>query len=200
MPERGVDRVKTSLVILTLCAASFASSTVGARGGILAGECRGASVSPWQRARCLAGRVEWHHGLPAQEKPRPKDSTELSVAGCLKGRMFTVTGNPNESGALVSGPNVIGRSFRLAGPKEVIAEVKKHNGHLVEVTGLVKTSDLSSSGPGVQVGNSRIVIGAAPMSSDPTRSSPQRDPLYQQVVMDATSVRFLSESCPIEKR
>jgi hypothetical protein len=68
------------------------------------------------------------------------------------------------------------------------------------VTVLVKTSDLSSSGPGVQVGKSRIVIGAAPMSSDPTRSSPQRDPLYQQVVMDATSVRFLSESCPIEKR
>jgi hypothetical protein len=135
----------------------------------------------------------------AQEKPRPRDSTELSVAGCLKGRMFTVTGNPYESGVLVSGPDVIGRHFRLAGPKDVMALVKKHNGHLVEVTGLVKSGDLSAPA-GIPIGKSRIVIGAGPMSTDPTRSSPQRDPLYNVMVMDASAVRFLSETCPIRTK
>lgn len=135
----------------------------------------------------------------AQERPRPKDSTELTVAGCLKGRMFTVTGNPNEEGAVGSGPNVIGRSLRIAGPKGVIAEVKKHNGHLVEVTGFVKTSDLATP-QGIPLGKSRIVIGAGPLNTDPTRSDPQRDPLFNVMILDATSVRFLSESCPIRTR
>ncbi len=132
-----------------------------------------------------------------ESKPVPADSVEVAARGCLKGRVFTATPSPEEE-RTGRGPDITGRSFRMSGPKAVMAEVKKHNGHLVEVVGLVRKTSLMDSTPGARVGNTRIVIGAprsAPMGS------PSRPPVGEGVpVLDATSVRFLSESCPIFRR
>jgi hypothetical protein len=136
--------------------------------------------------------------LPQQEerKPPPKDSTELTVTGCLKGRVLTPAELPDTERR---GPNVEGKTFRLAGPREVMDEVKKHDRHFVEVVGLVKTNALAPGPGGFNVGRTRVTIGAPPIGSDPTRMDPHRDPSYNVIVMDATSVRFLSDVCPIDR-
>ena len=137
--------------------------------------------------------------LAAQEAPKPKQGeTRLVVTGCLKGRVLAATRNPDERAEVVTGPDVVGRSFRLAGPKEVINEVKKYNGDLVEVTGTVRTSDLAQA-PGFNMGRTRVNVGVSP-GSDPSRpGGMSTTPVSSVIVMDATALRFLSEGCPIGK-
>jgi hypothetical protein len=149
--------------------------------------------SPHARALLLLLLLCFAAALPgAQERKVPKDSVELAVQGCLKGRVLAVV-EPEERHGPTRGPDVTGRSFRLSGKKPVIDEVKKHDGDLVEVVGLVRTADLASYQPGMRVGRTRVVIGA-PGTMDPNRP-PSPGPGLP--VMDASSVRFLSEGCPI---
>jgi hypothetical protein len=92
------------------------------------------------------------------------------------------------------GRSVRWRSFRIAGKRAILEEVKRHDGHFVEVTGLVKTSDLDGGGPGMRIGGTNVTIGVTPM--DPTRPSSTQQALTTVVVMDVTAVRFVAESCP----
>ena len=48
----------------------------------------------------------------AQEKPVPKDSIRISIPGCPKGVMFTVTESPEHESRSSVPP---GRRFRLSG-------------------------------------------------------------------------------------
>ena len=132
---------------------------------------------------------------PQETKPVDKNSVRVVVTGCLKGRVLRTTASREVD---VSSPiDLAGRSFRLAGPKPVMADVKKHDGDLVEIVGLVKKSDLPE--PGMKLGSSRVVIGAGPMSSDPTRN-PARDPLSYVAMMDASSVRWLEDGCSLVQK
>lgn len=122
-----------------------------------------------------------------QEKPRvPKDSIELTVIGCLKGRALTTV--ENRQADVESGPFVGARTFRLAGKKPVMDEVKRQDGHLVEVVGIVKRADLDDQG--VKVG--RVTIGPGSPASG-TRSIPS--PAENVAVMDVESLRMRAESC-----
>ncbi len=102
-------------------------------------------------------------------KAVPKDSVEVLTRGCLKGRVFTATPRPADEGA-IHGPDVTGHRFRVAGPKDVMALVKQHDGHLVEVDGIVRKAALGDEGLGVKVGHSRVVVGAP--GGDPGRMAP----------------------------
>ena len=87
-----------------------------------------------------------------QEKPRvPDDSIELTVTGCLKGRVLATVGR--RPGEVERGVYVGERTFRVNGNKDVMDEVKKRNKQLVEVVGLVKRSALDDKG--VEVGPCR---------------------------------------------
>jgi hypothetical protein len=133
--------------------------------------------------------------VPAQEpgaKPVPKDSVQVATRGCFKGRVFTAT--PNPEGEIARGPDVTGRHFRVAGPHDVMDLVKQHDGHLVEIVGIVRKSALSDQGIGIKMGGTRMVIGAP--GGDPGRLGPPT-PGTNVPVMDLTSVGFLSETCPI---
>ena len=134
---------------------------------------------------------------PAAQETGKKDknSTRIVTVGCLKGRVLRATGQRDGES---KGPDVSGRSFRLAGPKPVMEDVKRHNGHLVEVEGLVKNADLADTTAGFQVGGARVVVGAPPMSSDPTQNV-SRTPTGGLAVMDVTAVKFLAEECPIPR-
>jgi hypothetical protein len=129
-----------------------------------------------------------------ESKPVPKDSVEIATRGCLKGRVFTATPRPEDEGTTL-GPDVTGRHFRVAGPREVMDDVKKYDGNLVEVVGLVKKSDLADYGTGMKVGGARVMIGAP--GTDPTRMS-TRTPTGSVPVMDLTAVRYLSDVCPLK--
>ena len=130
----------------------------------------------------------------AETKKIPKDSVEIATRGCLKGKVFTATPAPEGEGVR-RGPDVTGRHFRVSGPKDVMKVVKEHNGHLVEVVGLVRKSALSDQGIGMKVGGTRVVIGAP--GTDPDRSM-YNHPIANVDVMDLTSIGFLSSDCPID--
>jgi hypothetical protein len=131
----------------------------------------------------------------AQEsRPIPKDSVEVEARGCLKGRVFTGTAAPEDEGTR-RGPDVTGRHFRVSGPRDVMNQVKEHNGHLVQVVGVVRKAALDDQGVGMKVGRgARVVIGAP--TSDPTRTN-AATAAPSMPVMDLTVIRLLSEKCPI---
>jgi hypothetical protein len=124
-----------------------------------------------------------------QEKPRvPKDSIELVVTGCLKGRVLAVSDVRQED--TQSGPIVKARSFRVAGKKDIMKDIKEHDGHLVDVTGIVKKSSLVE--PGMKVGKG-VTIGGGP----PVAGSGGHTPLPTEYipVLDVETVRMRASSC-----
>jgi hypothetical protein len=140
--------------------------------------------------------LTWMLVAPAQEKDRriPNDSVEVSSRGCIKGRVFTGTERTAEDEGTRLGPDIAGRHFRLAGPREAMDQVKKYDGQWVEMLGIVKKADLADYQVGRKVGGGRVVIGMP--RTDPTRTSIPQVPTTP--VMDVTAVRFLGESCPIK--
>ena len=130
----------------------------------------------------------------AETKKIPKDSVEVATRGCLKGRVFTATPAPEGEG-IRRGPDVTGHHFRVSAPKDLMKVVKQHNGHLVEVVGLIRKSALSDSGIGMKVGGTRVVIGAPGTNPDRSMSN---HPVANVNVMDLTSIGFLSNDCPID--
>jgi hypothetical protein len=131
----------------------------------------------------------------AQETRKvPSDSVEVEARGCIKGRVFTGTGQPDEE-RTSKGPDVTGKSFRVTGPKEVIDLVKKYNGQYVEILGIVRKAALDDQGIGMRVGGARVVIGAP--GGDPTRmNAPAAAPSV--AAMDVVAVRLLADRCPLQ--
>src|SRR5262245_2407593 len=130
-------------------------------------------------------------GLSAQEKKVPKDSTRVSIPGCSKGSAFVVTASPEAE--RTSTEIATGRRFRLAGPKDVLNEIKKREGTIIEVTGIVKKSDLTEGG--IKLGGGRVRIGAG-SPQDPISGGPGRAPMSGIVILDVEGWRPLGESCP----
>ena len=134
---------------------------------------------------------------PPQEpgaKKIPSDSVEVGARGCFKGRVFAA-GERAEGEGVQLGPDISGHSFRVAAKKDVMNEVKAHNGHFVEVVGIVKKADLGDHLLGARVGSARVVIGQP--GRDPMRSGSGLPQPVGVPVMDVTAVRFLSAECPI---
>ena len=91
-----------------------------------------------------------------EEKPKvPKDSLLVTVTGCLKGRV--IRAEDVRQPDTTSGMTVRNHSFRLAGKKDVMEEVKENDGKRVEISGLIKKSALIESGMKFKGG--RVVIG-----------------------------------------
>ncbi len=132
--------------------------------------------------------------LIAQEgKKVPKDSARISIPGCAKNRTFIVAATP-EHEPVRSGVQP-GRRFRLSGNKTLLNEIKKHQDTMVEVTGLVRQSDLA--GPrGVTIGGVRIG-GGPPRAGMGGGSSPRNEVVgYEEAVLDVESWRPMAASCP----
>jgi hypothetical protein len=127
----------------------------------------------------------------AQERPVPGDSARISIPGCAKGRVFVVTATPeHEPSQADIAP---GRRFRLSGPKDVLNDIKKREGRMIEVTGLVRKAALTGPG-GIAIAGGRVRIGGgSPQAStgDPTRSLEG----YNQAVLDVEGWRVLEENC-----
>jgi hypothetical protein len=130
-------------------------------------------------------------GVAAQEKKVPKDSTRVSIPGCSKGSAFVVTASPEAERTTTE--IVTGRRFRLAGSKDVLNEIKKREGTIIEVTGIVKKSDLKEGG--IKLGGGRIRIGGA-NPQDPISGGPGHAPVSGVAILDVEGWRPLGESCP----
>lgn len=129
-----------------------------------------------------------------ETRPVPKDSMAVEARGCLKGRVFTATSPIEHEGAL-RGPDISGKHFRINGKKDLINQVKQHDGHLVEITGVVRKADLSNEGVGFKVGGARVVIGA--QGSNP--AAPRNTPTAPMMpTMDALTLVFVQQRCPLQ--
>ena len=125
--------------------------------------------------------------LSFQERPRiPKDSVEIVVIGCLTGRALKTSDVKFVD--TQSGPTVGSRTFRLAAKRDLMKEIKRENGHLVEVSGVVKRSALDEQG--VKVGSRVEIGGGSPVSRSGIPSPADSIP-----VMDVTSIRTRASSC-----
>ncbi len=131
-----------------------------------------------------------------ETKKVPSDSIEIEARGCLKGRVFTATGQDETEGTR-RGPDVTGKHFRINGPREVTDLAKKYNGQLVEVVGIVRKTALGNEGIGMKIGgNARVVIGAGG-GGDPNRMNPNA--VGPGIAgMDVTAIRYLADRCPIQ--
>jgi len=110
--------------------------------------------------------------LSAQEtKPVPKDSVRVAIPGCTKGYVFT------------AGPRTVeepgnfeireGMHLRMNGPKKLMAEIKAHEGSMIEIVGLMKKGQYND---GVSIGGG-VRIAPAPVGgmSSPTSGQIQID-------------------------
>lgn len=124
----------------------------------------------------------------AQEKPVPKDSERLTVAGCAYDRLFLVDISPEHE--LPRSDLKPGRRLRLSGPRKLLDEIKVRQGSMVELTGLMRKSDLLEEGVGLAGGKVRIT-GRSPIgvTGGPTSG-------VTQAVIDVESWRLLNAPCP----
>jgi hypothetical protein len=120
----------------------------------------------------LAIAVAAASALPTaqEEKPVPKDSMRVYVAGCTKGQVFTAgprTEDPPSSLEIREGMHL-----RMNGPKKLMAEIKAHEGSMIEIVGLMKKGQYLE---GVNVGKGvRISPGSSPNGGmAPSATTPQ---------------------------
>lgn len=126
-------------------------------------------------------------GAAAQERPVPSDSSRITIPGCARDRLFVVTKPEGRESTPGIDP---GRRFRLAGSRPVLDDIRKREATMVEITGLVRKSDLAGPG-GVRLLGGRVRIGGA-MPRDPVR-----DPMYNQIVIDVEGFQLLPDPCPV---
>jgi hypothetical protein len=131
--------------------------------------------------------------VSGQEREVPKDSVRLAVPGCVDGRTFIVM--RRERAEPVDGEVQPGRRFRLNGKKELLKEMNTQKATMVEVTGLVRRSQVNQTG--IPVAGGRVRIGGgqpqAPLGGGPGTG---RSAMYDEAVFDVESWRSLPDECP----
>lgn len=106
---------------------------------------------------------------PQKERPSgaPKKGDAVTVKGCLTGTALEATelGSIDQTGGLSSG-----LTFRLTGNKSLLKQLRdEHDGHLVEIEGVLKSELPQENVSTRRVGKVRITIGspaANPASPD----------------------------------
>ena len=128
----------------------------------------------------------------AQDSPDvPKDSLLVTLNGCAKNGAFVVgERREDQPGTLEIQP---GRRFRLKGPKNLLDEIKARQRTAVQVTGLLRQSDVGDT-RGIGLLGGRVRIGGVRTPQDPI-SDPARDPASYQPVLDVRSWKQLSGDC-----
>jgi hypothetical protein len=118
----------------------------------------------------------------------PKDSVLVTVTGCLKGRVIRASDvtQPDTTSGIV----IRNRAFRISGKKELMNAVKEQDGHLVQLTGLIRKSALIE--PGVKFKGGRVVVGGGSIGGT---ASSLPDPAENVVVLDAETMQAVGGSC-----
>jgi hypothetical protein len=104
--------------------------------------------------------------LAAQEKKIPKDSFRVTVPGCTKGMVFTAGPRTEDQPGRLDVPE--GIHLRMNGPKKLIAEIRAHEGEMIQVTGLMKKGQYNQQGIAIG-GGVRVIPGTGgPVGNRPT--------------------------------
>jgi hypothetical protein len=127
--------------------------------------------------------------LAAQEnKPVPKDSVRVLIPGCTRGLIFTAGHRTADQPGSVDIPE--GMHLRMSGPKKLMAEIKAHEGSMIELTGLMKKGQYNPSGVGIG-GGVRIAPGSAPGGGGVAGNQG-----ITQIIIDVEGWRPIVGDCP----
>jgi hypothetical protein len=127
--------------------------------------------------------------LAAQEmKPVPKDSVRVFIPGCTRGYVFTAGPFTQHEPGNAEIPE--GMHLRMNGPKKLMAEIKAHEGSMVEITGLMKKGQYKPDGIGIG-GGVRISPGPSP-----TGGNVPGNPAGGQILIDVEGWRPIVGNCP----
>jgi hypothetical protein len=126
--------------------------------------------------------------LAQESKPVPKDSVRVLIPGCTKGFVFTAGPRTRDQPGSVNVPE--GMHMRMNGPKKVIAEIKAHEGSMIELTGLMKKGQYGADGVGIG-GGVRIAPGPGPIGG-----SLAGGPGGGQIMIDVEGWRPILGDCP----
>jgi hypothetical protein len=123
-----------------------------------------------------------------ERKPVPKDSVRVAIPGCTKGYIFTVgPRTPDQE----SGRDIPeGMHLRMNLPKKMMAEIKAHEGSMIQITGLMKKGQYNPSGVGIG-GAVRITPGPSP-----TDGGRPGSPIGNQVMIDVETWSPFVGGCP----
>jgi hypothetical protein len=125
--------------------------------------------------------------VAAQErKPVPKDSVRVSIPGCTKGYVFTAGPRTVDEPGSFEIPE--GMHLRMMGPKKLIAEIKTHEGSMVEITGLMRKGQYND---GISIGGGVTISPGA----GPTGASGIGSPTAGQIQIDVEGWRPLVGAC-----
>ena len=105
--------------------------------------------------------VAFGGALAAQEKPVPKDSMRVTVPGCAKGAVFTAAARTEDQLGRADIPE--GARLRINAPKKLRAEIKAHEGQMIQITGLMKKGQYNETGIPVG-GGVRVTPGTGGVS------------------------------------
>jgi hypothetical protein len=127
--------------------------------------------------------------LVAQEtKPVPKDSVRVAIPGCTKGYIFTAGPRTQDEPGSVDVPE--GMHLRMNGPKKIMAEIKAHEGSMIQITGLMKKGQSKPDGVGIG-GGVRIAPGPGSAGGGLSPTSG-----VSQVLIDVEGWRPIAGGCP----
>ena len=129
----------------------------------------------------------------AQEREVPKDSERLTLRGCAKGRAFIVGERTEDASVNVSVRP--GQRFRMNGPKKILNDIKARERTMVEITGLVRKSQVSGPG-GVSVAGGRVRIGGGVPQAG--MGNPATSVRYNEATIDLEGYRSLPEPCDLK--
>src|SRR5262245_17358956 len=107
-------------------------------------------------ATVVAIAVSMSVSVVAQEKKVPKDSFRVTVPGCTKGMVFTAGPRTEDQPGRLDTPE--GIHLRMNGPKKLIADIRAHEGQMIQITGLMKKGQYNQQGIAIG-GGVRVVPG-----------------------------------------
>jgi hypothetical protein len=124
----------------------------------------------------------------AQEnKPVPKDSVRVFIPGCTKGYIFTSGRRTEDEPGSVNIPE--GMHLRMNAPKKLMADIKAHEGSMIEISGLMKKGQLKPDGVSIG-GGVRISPGQA------SAGGMSGNPGVSQSMIDVEGWRPIAGDCP----
>ena len=129
--------------------------------------------------------------VAAQEKPLPKNEVRVQVPGCAYNRTFITGTSPagEPVGAIKEG-----RRFKMNASKDMLADIKKQEPSMIEITGRIRRADLDDT-RGVDVGGGVRVGGGRPQA--PVGTGAGGPPVgYNEAMIDVESFRLLPDRCP----
>lgn len=127
--------------------------------------------------------------LAQEQKPVPKDSMRVSIPGCTKGYIFTAGRRTVDEPGSVSVP--AGLHFRMNAKKQMIAEIKEHEGSMIEVTGITRRGQFEPGGIGIGGG---VRVGPGPRGIG--GGTPGGSPVADQLSIDVEGWRPIEGRCP----